>query len=96
MAEEVQSETGFVLYRVQRGKHHKQIKSLKGFSGVYEIRIDFDKDTYRTVYVLNLGDKIYVLHVFEKKSKKGISTPKQELDIIRTRLKRAQKEADDE
>ena len=96
MPEEVQGDTGFILDRVQRGKHHKDIKPLKGFSGVQEIRVGFDKDTYRTVYVLNLGDKIYVLHAFKKKSKKGIATPKQEIDIIRARLKRAKEEADNE
>ena len=55
---------------------HKDIKPLKGLSGVQEIRVNFDKDTYRSVYVLNLGDKIYMLHVFKKKSKKRDCHPK--------------------
>lgn len=95
LPEDVQDETGFILDRVQRGKDHPRIKPLKGLTGVQEIRVDFNRDTYRTVYVLNLGEKIYVLHVFKKKSKKGISTPKPDLDTIRARLKRA-KEVENE
>ena len=96
MPEGVQGDVGFILDRVQRGLFHKDIKPLKGLSGVQEIRVDFDKDTYRTVYVLNLGDRIYVLHVFKKKSKQGIATPKPDMDVIRARLKTAKEEADDE
>ena len=92
----MQDETGFILDRVRRGKDHPRIKPLKGLPGVQEIRVDFDKDTYRTVYVLNLGAKIYVLHVFKKKSKKGIATPKPDMDVIRARFKRAKEEAEDE
>lgn len=84
-----------MLGGVQQGEFDSSIKPLKGFSGVYEIRSDFDTDTYRAVYVLNLADVIYVLHVFKKKSKKGSETPKQEIDLIRTRLKRAQEDADE-
>jgi phage-related protein len=82
-----------VLGGVQQGEFDSSIKPLKGFSGVYEIRADFDTDTYRAVYVINLGDVIYVLHVFKKKSKRGSETPKQDIDLIRARLKRAQEEA---
>jgi phage-related protein len=95
MPEDVQDDTGFILDRVQRGLFHHNIKPLKGLSGVQEIRIDFDKDTYRTVYALKLADRIYVLHVFKKKSKQGIKTPKQDTDVIKERLKRAKELADE-
>ncbi len=87
----VRKMTGFVLDRVQRGQYHSTIKLLKGkeFNGVYEIRIDHDSDTYRTLYAINLGDYIYVLDVFQKKSKKGSEVPKQDLDRLRSRLKLA-------
>ena len=85
----------FILDRVQRGKDHPRIKPLKGLPEVQEIRVDFDRDTYRTVYVLNLGKKIYVLHVFKKKSKKGGATLKPDRDVVRVRLKRA-KETENE
>ncbi len=90
LPEEVQDEIGYVLGLVQNGKTDKTIKPLKGLGGsVYKIKVDFDKDTYRAVYVLNLGDKIYMLHVFKKKSKKGKETPKHDIDLIRSRLKQA-------
>lgn len=60
-----------------------------------EIVNTYNKDAYRTIYVIKLGNKIYVLHAFKKKSKKGIKTPKSVLDIIKQRLKRA-KELDKE
>ncbi len=87
----VRKMTGFVLDRVQRGEHHNAIKSLKGkdFAGVYEIRINEDGDIYRSVYALNIGETIYLIDVFQKKSKKGIATPKQDLDRILTRIKAA-------
>lgn len=95
MPEEVQDETGFILDRVQRGLFHQNLKPLKGFSGVQEIRVDFDRDTYRTVYALKLADRVYVLHVFKKKSKQGSETPKQDVDLIKERLKRAKELADE-
>lgn len=81
---------GFALSEVQAGGFPGNAKPLKGLGGVYEIRIDHNRDTYRAVYAVNLGDRVYVLHVFQKKSKKGIATPKPEMDLIRSRLKRAQ------
>jgi phage-related protein len=95
LPEEVQDDIGYVLGGVQQGEFDSSIKPLKGFSGVYEIRADHDTDTYRAVYVINLGEVIYVLHVFKKKSKRGSETPKQDIDLIRTRLKRAQEDADE-
>ena len=90
--------TGFVLDRVQRGQYHTSIKPLKGkdLAGVYEIRVDESGDTYRTLYVINLGEYIYVLDVFQKKSKKGSAVPKQDLERLHTRLKTAKELAKDE
>lgn len=84
---------GFALSEVQQGGFPHNAKPLKGLAGVQEIRVNFDKDTYRAVYAINLGDKIYVLHVFQKKSKKGNETPKQDMDMIRARLNQAREDA---
>jgi phage-related protein len=95
LPEEVQDDIGYVLGGVQQGEFDASIKSLKGLPGVYEIRADYDTDTYRAVYVLDLGDMIYVLHVFKKKSKQGSETPKRDMELIRSRLKRAKEDADE-
>ena len=86
--EPVKDEIGYTLHRVQEGKLPLNIKRMKGLgSGVMEIISDYDTNTYRAVYILNLDDKIYVLHCFQKKSKRGAETPKEETDIIIQRIK---------
>jgi phage-related protein len=89
--EEVQQAMGFALYRAQLGKKHPNAKPLKGFkgSGVLEVVEDFDEDTYRTVYTVKFAEIVYVLHAFQKKSKHGIATAKQDVNLIEARLKRA-------
>jgi phage-related protein len=89
--EEVQQVVGYALYLAQCGEKHPSAKPLKGFkgAGVLEVVENFDKDTYRAVYTVKLAGVVYVLHAFQKKSKQGIATPKQEIDLIETRLKRA-------
>jgi len=87
---EVQREIGYALYQTQIGEKHHKTKSLKGFSGVMEIVSRYATDTYRAVYATKIGNAIYILHCFQKKSKKGISTPKKEIDLIRKRLQIAQ------
>lgn len=84
---------GFALYEAQRGGRHPSAKPLVGFkgTGVLEIVDDYDGDTYRVVYTIRLGDCIYVLHAFQKKSHKGASTPKHEIDLIRQRLATARR-----
>src|SRR6266849_2688817 len=62
----------------------------KGLSGVLEIRDNFDGNTYRAVYTVRFEDVLYVLHVFHKKSTKGIATPKRHLDLVRQRLRDAE------
>ena len=86
----VRREIGFALDRTQRGLTHHNAKPLRGFSGVFEISSEYASDTYRAVYAVKLGDNIYVLHCFQKKSTCGIKTPKKEIDLIRRRLKVAQ------
>lgn len=86
--EEVRREIGYALYMAQKGETYESTKLFKGHgSGVYEIVSDFDKNAYRAIYIVNLSDEIYVLHVFQKKSKKGIKTPKEEIIVIKERLK---------
>jgi len=58
---------------------------------VMEIVSDFDGNTFRAMYTTRIGDDVYVLHAFQKKSKKGMATPKQELDVIESRLKAARR-----
>ncbi len=67
-------------------------KALKGFGGrsVLEVVDDEDGDTYRAVYTVRFAGVVYVLHAFQKKSKKGIETPKRDIEIVRTRLKLAE------
>lgn len=89
--EEVKDDVGYALYEAQQGGMPFRAKPMKGLSGVIEIKTDHHSDTYRTVYAVKLGDKLYVLHVFKKKSKKGISTPKPDMNVIKSRLKTAQK-----
>jgi len=84
----VRKEVGYALYVSQNGGKHHNAKPFKGHgSGVFEIVTDFDKNAYRSVYVANIGDKLVVLHCFQKKSKTGIETPKEEIEVISKRLK---------
>lgn len=71
-------------------------KPLKGFSGVMEIVSDYRTDAYRAVYAIKLGQNIYVLHVFQKKSRRGIAIPKQDMEMIRIRLQEAGRMAEEE
>jgi len=85
---------GFALYQAQLSRKPAPAKPLSGFGGadVLEIVDDFRTDTYRAVYTVKFNDRIYVLHAFQKKSKRGIATPKAELDLIKSRLKLAEED----
>ena len=91
---EVRSAFGFALYQAQLGTKPSSAKPLGGFgsASVLEIVDDYRTDTYRAVYTVKLGDWVYVLHAFKKKSKKGIATPKAESDVIKSRLKLAEED----
>ncbi len=84
----IQRDIGQALYAAQRGQEYPSAKALKGFGGrsVMEIVAPTDVAAYRAVYTVRFKDAIYVLHAFQKKSKKGIATPKQEIDLIWQRL----------
>lgn len=90
--DEVRRVMGFAINDAQNGDEHPRAKALKGFGGrsVLEVVDDEDGDTYRAVYTIRFAGAVYVLHAFQKKSKKGIETPKREIDIIRARLKFAE------
>lgn len=92
LPDEVQKQLGYALYLAQIGDKHPDTKPLKGFSGasVLEVVEDFDGDTYRAVYTVKFQRAVYVLHVFQKKSKHGIATSKQDLDLIKKRLQKAE------
>lgn len=83
---------GHALRAAQEGGKIYYAKPLKGIGGgasVIEICDDHDGNTYRVMYTVKIGSKIYVLHAFQKKSKKGIETPRTEINIIKARLARA-------
>lgn len=92
LPDEVKREIGYALDYAQRGGKHPDAKPLQGFGGasVLEIVEDDDGNTYRAVYTVRFAGAVYVLHVFQKKSRKGISTPKHEIDLVKTRLKYAE------
>lgn len=84
-------EVGQALFEVQLGEHPAGAKPLKGLgSGVLEIRKSVDGDAYRAVYTVRFEGALYVLHAFQKKSTKGIATPKLHLDLIKQRLRQAE------
>jgi len=85
--QQVKREIGVALLVAQHGGKHPKTKPLKGFgSGVLEVVEDHDGDTYRAVYTVRFTSYVYVLHAFQKKSKRGIKTPKSDLDLIKQRL----------
>ena len=90
--DEVQDVMGYALDFAQQGEKHPDAKPLKGFggAGVLEIVDDYDGNTYRAVYTVKFAEAVYVLHCFQKKSKHGIATPKQGVELIERRFKRAQ------
>jgi len=91
MPEEVQDIFGYALYLAQIGQKHEDAKPLKGFgsAGVLEVVEDWHGDTYRAVYTVCFTAAVFVLHVFQKKAKKGVKTPRHEIALIRQRLKAA-------
>lgn len=90
--EPVKDGIGLALWTAQQGGKHRSAKPLKGFggAGVLEVVEDFDGDTYRAVYTVRFKSAIYVLHCFQKKSKKGAETPKTEMRLVVERLAAAQ------
>lgn len=95
MPEEVQDTVGYALHLAQVGLSHPKAKVLTGFgsAGVLEVVENYQGDAYRAVYTVKLANAVYVLHCFQKKSVKGISTPKPDMELIRKRIKFAEKHA---
>jgi len=91
---EVRSTVGVALYEAQIGRKPDDAKPLKGFggAGVLEILASHDGDAYRAVYSVRFAEAVYVLHCFQKKSKSGITTPKGEMDLVKSRLRQAEEE----
>ncbi len=90
----VKQDIGYALFEAQKGQMPLAAKPLKGFggAGVLEIIERFDGETYRAVYTVKFREVIYVLHCFQKKSKSGIKTPQQDIELIHRRLKAAQED----
>jgi len=94
MPVEVRRHVGYALYAAQQGDKHADAKVLKGFgdAAVIEVISRCDGDTFRAVYTVRFEGAVYVLHAFQKKAKRGIVTPKAEMDLIRKRLKLAEQD----
>lgn len=92
MPAKVVSEFGYGLYEAQIGEHPAIGKVLSGFGGasVIELVMDHQGDTFRAVYTVRFAEVVVVLHAFQKKSKKGIKTPKQDIELVHSRLKLAE------
>jgi len=92
LPEEVRRVFGFALSLAQAGDKHDSAKVLKGFggAGVLEVVEADAAGTYRAVYTVKFTEAVFVLHCFQKKSKRGIATPKEDMDIIHARLKIAE------
>jgi len=81
---------GDELQLIQFGGMPKDAKPFKGVgSGVLEIALRYATDAYRVVLAVQIGKRIYVLHAFQKKSKKGIETPKRDIDLVKKRYAEA-------
>jgi phage-related protein len=92
MPEDVKDVFGQALWEAQTGGKHIDAKPLRGFGGasVMEVVTNDAGGTYRAVYTVKFDKAVYVLHVFKKKSKRGVATPKAEIEKIKSRLKIAE------
>jgi phage-related protein len=95
LPEEVIDAFGYALYVAQTGKKHEKAKALHAFgsAGILEIVEDWRGNAYRAVYTVRFSAAVFVLHVFQKKAKHGIATPRQDMELIRERLKVAEQMA---
>ena len=84
---------GYALFVAQQGGKHRDAKTLTGFggAGVVEIIKDHRGDTFRAVYTLRFAGAVYVLHAFQKKSNTGRETPRRDFELIKQRLREAER-----
>jgi phage-related protein len=89
----IQDHMGYALYLAQRGGKHRDTKTLSGFggAGVVEVVKDYRSDTFLAVYALRYARAVYVLHAFQKKSKTGRETPRRDIELIKQRLREAER-----
>jgi phage-related protein len=89
---DVRNVFGYALWQAQNGGKHPDAKPLKGFggAGVLEVLAQEQGNAFRVVYSVRFAGAVYVLHAFQKKSKRGIQTPQEELELVRSRLKIAE------
>ena len=94
LPEAVQQEMGHALYLAQTSRMHLSAKPLKGFggAGVVELVADDRHGTYRAIYSVKFESAVYVLHAFQKKSRRGIKTPQAEIELVRRRLRLAEED----
>ena len=92
LPDEVIDDFGYALHVAQTGRKHERAKPLHGFgsAGILEIVEDWRGNTYRAVYTVRFSVAVFVLHVFQKKARHGIATPRQDMELIRERLKVAE------
>ena len=95
--EPVQDHVGYALYVAQQGGRHRDTKLLAGFgAGLLEVIRDYRGDTFRAVYTVRYAGAVYVLHAFQKKSKRGRETPRPDIELIKQRLREAEQIAEEE
>jgi phage-related protein len=89
----VQDHMGYALYVAQQGGKHRDTKTMSGLggAGVVEIVKDHRGDTFRAVYTLRYQGAVYVLHAFQKKSKTRRETPRRDMELIKQRLREAER-----
>ena len=89
--DDVKRRIGLALFEAQMGRKASYAKPLRGYggAGVLDVVDDFDGDTFRAIYTVRFAEMVYVLHAFQKKSRRGIATPKAEVELIRLRFWRA-------
>ena len=92
--EQVKDAVGYALYLAQIGGKDEAARPLRGFggAGLVEVIKDFAGDTYRAVYTVTFAGFVYVLHCFQKKSKRGAETPRRDLGLIQSRLRLAERD----
>jgi phage-related protein len=89
----VQDHMGYALFVAQQGGKHRDAKPLTGFGGVGVVEVvkDYRGDTFRAVYTLRYAETVYVVHAFQKKSKTGRETPRGDIELIKQRLREAER-----